>query len=297
VLLLHGPGPGHDARIWRPLAKRLHKEGYAVLSFDFRGHGDSTTVDADVFWSQAANRAGVRGSGSDEIKVDDFSDRYWPVLINDIAAAKALLDRKNDLGECNSSNLIVIGANAAATLGTVWLNGECFRYRQHPPAFFGALPQLDKAPEVQHVLCAFWINLEPQLGVRNLSLARVLEAPARRFRIPMVFLYDSASALHERTAQALERTLKSPRLPYTGAVEASGGAKRGEELLLQATTQQQLLEHLSSVVEDEADEWQDFDARQAQFLWKLPRRPALVPANRAGSNTLLFQTYESFRAQ
>src|SRR5688500_10594130 len=45
MLLLHGVGNNRSSRVWRPLAERLHKEGYGVLSFDFRGHGQSTTVD------------------------------------------------------------------------------------------------------------------------------------------------------------------------------------------------------------------------------------------------------------
>jgi len=295
---VHSPGAGRDSRVWRPLAERLHKEGYAVLSFDFRGHGESTAVAADIFWSYAANRAGVRGAGNEEIGVADFSERYWPVLVNDIAAAKALLDRKNDRGECNSANLILIAAGQGATLGAVWLNGECHRYRQHPPAFVGGLPRLDKAPEIQHVLCAFFLNIEPELGSRRVGLERVLAGAVQRYRIPTVFLYDNADPVHQRTAQALERSLKSPRLPYTGAASVAGrGVKRGEELLLAADPQQQLLEHLGDVVRDEADEWQDFDTRQSQFLWRSPRLPALVPANRPGGNTLHFQTYESFLAQ
>lgn len=295
VLLLHGAGVKHSSRVWRPLAERLHKEGYAVLSFDFRGHGQSTTVDPDIFWMQAANRNGIRGAKDEEIDVDDFSDRYWPVLINDIAAAKAFLDRKNDAGDCNSANLIVIGANEGATLGAAWLNGECFRHRQHPPPFFGAPPQTEASPQAQHVLCALWLNIEPKLGSRNLSLANLLDTSARRYRIPMVIFYDRDSPLHKRTAEALERTVKQPRVAYGGVVDiAAGVVERGEDLLVRHYAHEQVIEYLKNVAGDEGDEWQDFDSRQAQFIWRAPRLPAFVPANRLGSNTLLFQTYESF---
>jgi pimeloyl-ACP methyl ester carboxylesterase len=295
VLLLHGPGAKRSARVWGPVQERLAREGYAVLSFDFRGHGQSTTVDADLFWRQPANRSGIRGARGEEIQADNFNDRYLPVLVNDIAAAKALLDRKNDAGECNSANLIVIGADEGATLGAVWLQAECCRHRQHPAAVFGALPQLEATPEVQHVLCALWLNIEPRLGARELALPRLLDAAVRRYRVPMVFLYDADSDRHERTAQGLERALKNPRLPYTGARKiATGGAARAEEMLWRADAQTQLVEYLDTVVEAQADEWQDFDARQAQYVWRGPRLPRLAPANRPGSNTLLFQTYEAF---
>lgn len=297
VLLLHGLGENRSSTIWRPFAERLNKDGYAVFRFDFRGHGRSTLVDADEFWAQAANRAGIRGGKGDEIQARDFSDRYWPVLINDIAAAKALLDRKNDQGDCNSANLILIGTNAAATLGAVWLRAECFRYRQHPAPFFGAAPQTEASPQAQHVLCALWLNLEPKLGAHTIALEKTLEPAARRQRLPMAFLYDDDSAAHKRTAHALERAFKNPRLPYTGAVQiAAGGDERGENLLLRHYPYRQIQDYLKNVADDQGDEWQDFDSRQAQYIWRSPRLPALAPANRIGDNRLFFQTYEAFLA-
>jgi len=51
VLLLHdihkGGNSGQDG--WGALAEALQKDGFAVLSFDFRGHGDSTNVGGQ-FW-------------------------------------------------------------------------------------------------------------------------------------------------------------------------------------------------------------------------------------------------------
>ncbi len=293
VLLLHGPGNNRSARVWRPLAERLHEEGYAVLSFDFRGHGQSTTVDPDLFWMQAANRNGIRGAQDEVIDADRFSDRYWPVLINDIAAAKAFLDRKNDAGECNSANLILIGANEGAALGAAWLHAECYRYRQHPPPFFGAPAQLEATPQAQHVLCALWLNLETKLGSRSLNLAGLLDGPIRRQRIPVVLVCDRDSAVHQRAADGLERTVKQSRARYSGIVSiAAGGIERGEDLLVRHYPPEQIVEYLKEVGEDLGDEWQDFDSRQSLFVWRTPR--LLTPANRIGSNTLLFQTYESF---
>lgn len=297
VLLLHGVGKQRSARIWRPLAERLHKDGYGVLMFDFRGHGQSTAVDPDIFWAQAANRNGLRGAKGEEIDVENFSDRYWPALINDIAAAKAFLDRQNDAGHCNSANLVVIGANQGATLGAAWLNAECFRFRQHPPPLFGAPSLTESSPQVQHVLCALWLNMEPMLGVRHLSLPTLLDLPVRRYRIPMVVLGDRDSALHKRTTGALARSVKQSRVPFGGVVDiAGGGVERGEDLLVRHYPYQQLVDYLKNVAEEQGDEWQNFDSRKSLFVWRAPRTLAFVPANRIGSNTLLFQTYEGFLA-
>ena len=68
VLLLHALGDSSDNKEWTNFAKKLQEKGYAVLMFDFRGHGDSTTVEPGVpaakgalgqpgFWDQKENRA------------------------------------------------------------------------------------------------------------------------------------------------------------------------------------------------------------------------------------------------
>src|SRR5688500_3182126 len=51
VVLLHDLGELRYEKQWRQFAEALHKEGFAVLQFHFRGHGRSTEVDPDVFWS------------------------------------------------------------------------------------------------------------------------------------------------------------------------------------------------------------------------------------------------------
>src|SRR5581483_6469173 len=152
VLLLHALGKDSRHSAWKTLAGALQKKGYAVLAFDFRGHGESTQVDPDQFWSAAhpGNRALVRGAPGEEIHFKDFDRHYYPMLANDIAAARAFLDRKNDQGECNSSNLVLIGADTGATLGALWLNAESHRYRVLPaavgvPARPAAQPEVRRA--------------------------------------------------------------------------------------------------------------------------------------------------------
>ncbi len=121
VLLVHnfshrGGGGSHGE--WDDLAAKLQKEGYSVLSFDFRGFGGSKSVSPD-FWKFRQNQVlrGFRGGAKSAESIDqkDFPGHYYPVLINDIAAARAFLDRKNDMRDVNTSNLIVIGAGQGAT--------------------------------------------------------------------------------------------------------------------------------------------------------------------------------------
>src|SRR4051794_16201293 len=52
VMLLHKYGADRTKGDWDALAVRLKEKGYAVLSFDFRGHGQSTQIiNPMLFWS------------------------------------------------------------------------------------------------------------------------------------------------------------------------------------------------------------------------------------------------------
>src|SRR5262245_34038698 len=140
VLLLHSFDPkkgGSRAQDgWDNLAARLQKEGYAVLSFDFRGFGNSKTVEKS-FWNNKVNSTYAKrhaAKGTDAIDHKNFNTLYYPYLVNDVAAAKAFLDERNDAGECNTSTLVVIGAGDGATLGAMWAYSEFFRRRQKDPS-------------------------------------------------------------------------------------------------------------------------------------------------------------------
>jgi dienelactone hydrolase len=113
ALLLHDIGGNSRQPGWADLARKLQKEGYAVLLFDFRGHGKSTAVQP-AFWKVTANTK-IRGASTkkQEIHYKDFPATYMPMLVNDIAAARRFLDLKNDAKECNSRNLVVTGRGHA----------------------------------------------------------------------------------------------------------------------------------------------------------------------------------------
>ena len=73
VLMLHAWGESSDNKEWNALARKLQDKGHAVLTFDFRGHGESTTVQAGMpnlknpqlsvkgFWDETVNQQNVKG--------------------------------------------------------------------------------------------------------------------------------------------------------------------------------------------------------------------------------------------
>jgi len=197
VLLLHDLGEEQASRSFDPLAKDLHAEGYAVLAFDFRGHGASRSVEPEEFWSPMfVNRLLVKGNPRDEeIAFRDFDPRYYSVLVNDIAAAKAWLDGKNDDRECNSSSLIVMGVGEGAALGAIWANSEWHRHRVRPALAPGLPPRVSSRPEGSNILCAVWLGISPKLGSRTLDWPALVDVPGRRGKVPMAFLHSSRDRL------------------------------------------------------------------------------------------------------
>ena len=54
VIMVHPIGEGKNSKAaeWRSLAESLQAANYAVMTFDLRGHGESTSVDPELLWSE-----------------------------------------------------------------------------------------------------------------------------------------------------------------------------------------------------------------------------------------------------
>jgi hypothetical protein len=318
VMLLHALGESCSNKEWTNLAKKLQENGYAVLMFDFRGHGDSTTVQPGTpnvnpalslpgFWSETLNRQGVKGYNPRklpiEIKYEQFLPVYYTVLANDIAAAKAFLDEQAD---CNSSNLILIGANDGATLGALWLNSELHRYRFQPPA--PGLPQglIDRQkPEGLAVKAAVWLTLSPTLGAgKNPSnLLPMLDLPARAYKVPMLFAYGEGDAkggdLARKVYDKLIPAKAKKDYPFTVALKIEGAEQmNGKNLLLESLdTTAKILKFLEDVPDSKVADKARKNADDI-FVWELQDaatgRLIQVPAKKKGADRVEFAGYASF---
>src|SRR5436309_7042404 len=101
VMFLHKLGSDRTKGDWDALATKLQIAGYAVLSFDFRGHGQSKTIlEPEKFWnySMNANHLNIRDRKKKVLNYADFKTGYVPYLVNDIVAARYDLDNRNDTG-------------------------------------------------------------------------------------------------------------------------------------------------------------------------------------------------------
>jgi hypothetical protein len=279
VMLLHNfdriKGGNSHQDGWDHLAEELQKEGYAVLSFDFRGFGDSKEVSREKFWNRAKApqnmMLSIAAKTPDTIDFKEFRSGYFPNLANDIAAARACLDHKNDIREVNSSNLILIGAGEGATLGSLWLASECKRKRAR-----GVLsdnrPDLDDA-ESRDVACAVWLSMETTLAGLSMPVRIWLEEAGAANRIPMGFLYGSDDRESKSTADSMARSIKNSsrktKLELTAAQGIKDTRLRGSQLLTKSLNTEQLIKNYLEQVMDKrgTKEPRSHDPIKTTFYW------------------------------
>jgi len=141
VLVLHGYGQKTDDAAWDDTAKTL-AANYNVFRFDFRGHGKSTDIEPSDFWDPKypANRALVtiqpplKPETKNTIKYTDFKPNYYPMLVQDLAAARNELDRMNDANIINTSMLYILAAGDMAPLTLFFIATEWLREKKKPNA-------------------------------------------------------------------------------------------------------------------------------------------------------------------
>lgn len=298
VMLLHALGEDSRKKSWVSLAEELQKAGFAVLSFDFRGHGESTEVAPEKFWAIKYNQSLVKGFGKSTIDFKAFDKRYYPTLVNDIAAAKAFLDRtKNDAGFCNTSSLMLVGAETGATLGGLWMTSEWFRFKMNAPQMIG-LPALpDTTSEGKNVIGAVWLSISPKLGDRTIVIPTLLQVPARDRAIPMAFWYSNADTAGKTIAKSCEKYLKTKDDKYrlTGAVEVKAEKLTGAALLQKSLgTEEVIVKYLTDVATTKGNEWVELDYRKTIYVWRFPGNPNLMPAKPYNEQTLVWDSYEKF---
>jgi predicted esterase len=252
VLLLHNYGGNRQEKGIEELAQALTKD-YAVLTFDFRGHGESTKVDT-MFWANPTNGL-IKGAPKRPSKINfaDFPPAYRPMLANDVAAARRYLDKQNDGNECNSSNIIVIGAEEGAAIGALWIASEWQRYRTTKNRF--GVPVADRSKvEGEDIACAVWLSI-PSKWPGGGNIGAWLRGPNNRVRdkVPMAFFYAEKDGKAASAAQALFSELKpgKEKLEFTATRAIKGTSLTGAKLIGQKSlkTEEEIVTYLEKVMQ------------------------------------------------
>jgi alpha-beta hydrolase superfamily lysophospholipase len=260
AIFLHAVGEHSQKDGWDDLAKELQKKGVSVLSFDLRGHGDSKTVGESFYLREPSNQSLKSYSSAktkNKIDIKDFKSLdHYRVMVYDIAAAKRFLDKKNDSSDCNSSNIVLIGAESGAALGAMYLHWAW----QQPKWQIGALgvPQVTAQKEGNDFAGAVWLSMAQHIGL-NASASRVnvanwLRNPREiRDRVPMYFLYGEKDTKAAKEAkQLVEGVLKPTKsMKLTGKREIKDTKLAGRELLnSKLPTQKLIVEYVEKVFDE-----------------------------------------------
>jgi hypothetical protein len=309
VILLHKIGDSAvNKKLYTGLAEAL-QPNYSVMVFDFRGHGKSKDITPADFWKVGVNNAkNIKGAGpkKNTIEYADFNKSYYPVLVNDISAVKAYLDRRNDQGDCNTSNTIIIGAETGATLGAIWLNSQWSLTRMLTNPNNPLLPPApNKDPEGKDVIACIWLSMATKLASGDhqaISISKTLETAVKGNATPTVFIYGDKDTTGKDIAKNTVKSLKAEGKQYEFIVpyEVKGNTKlQGMDLCQKGLgTEKVIADYLVDVLEAKRREWGKRDFKTSEYRWRAGGGLA-GPAKLTGPlgsdpNNLMFDDYLRF---
>jgi hypothetical protein len=287
VILLYEPGVGNSLDKpgdWSGLTKTLNDKGFHVFRFDWRGHGKSKDItDPNEFWFNNVtgpwNKKYVKGWNKKPIKndIDIKTDvaslkGYLPIFVNDIAAARAHLDGKNDQNDLSTSSIYVIGAGDAAGLGLLWMTGEWVRPAIHPLLGAGQVYKFVPTPGIvvdpeagKDIAGAVWLTgTRPVAFPERIVTDWVKNQQKLRDNNPMLLMYGGDDAAAKTQAnfffnQVLvakgNKTLGIKALEQTFIEEVKGTKVKGAALLgnnAQLKTEDTIMKYLEARQKDRA---------------------------------------------
>ena len=286
VILLYQPGVGNTLDKpgdWAGLTKSLNEKGFHVFRFDWRGHGKSKDiVDTDLFWNNTItgpwNQKYVKGANKKpvkndiDVKTDLLNSRYFPMYVQDLAAARNHLDGKNDQGDLNTSSIYLIGAGDTASIGMMWMAGEWVRPAIHPLLPNGAIYKVVPTrfiivdPEAgRDVAGAVWLSASrPSMITERVISDWSKGALKMRDNNPMLFLFGEKDAKSHTEAKFYfdtvlvakgNKTIGIKPLDKTFVTELKGTNLKGVALLGndgQLGTETTILKYLEAQQKDRA---------------------------------------------
>lgn len=275
VILLHDymadPNKG-----WDSLAISLAEKGFHVLRFDFRGHGKSTVI-AKQFWDYPDNVAILRPLALKRpppltLEVADLKKYrkerdYFPMLVNDIMAARVAMDKKNDAGTLNTATVYLIGAGEAATLGMFYMTTEWTR-PQKPTEFEAkalvALPAIGldaRSSAGKDIAGAIWLSPERSAAISERTMRDWVKTfPDLRDSNPVLCIHGEQDAAGRRMSTFIrdEMLVAKPspasrlnKLPFTDIRTIEKSKVQGVELLnKQLGTEKIIFDYLETLEKD-----------------------------------------------
>jgi hypothetical protein len=268
VLLLHDLGHHRNEESWQQLAQAIRATGHTVLTFDFRGHGESKKVEKR-FWDEPVNQV-LKGDRGDTIDARNFHLQYWPWMTQDVAAASFFLEQQHDnpASAVNAFKRVVVGVGHGATLGTIWLSAETSRYQvDHWPAQPVVLSQV---PVARSVAGAVWLS-----PANPLMLQACFQNIARSGHVPTAFLYGGEDLARRHFTDLVDslRFTDSRTRSQTGAFPVGKEKSAGHELLArEPLTRSRILQQVDKFIKYHGDVSPLFKPfPSSMYVWSFPR--------------------------
>lgn len=269
VILLHDLNQDSLLGSWTELAADLQlKEKTAVLLFSFRGHGESREV-KEEFWEIPFNRYAIRGRLNvrmppEEIDAENFQPGYHRSFVNDLAAARAFLDQRNDAQECNAQQLILVGEGEGATVGNIWLGLESRRYRI-ANSFAGIR---DRMPETSDYAGAVWLNPCPNLGGKSIAMGDWLRVANASKPIHVGVIYDPTDNGSARCAKYCQSAYAGKRGSKNSFVVLKAStSERSEQLIESESMREKIRNYVFNRVTDDLPGWEQKRFEEQRYVW------------------------------
>ncbi|HOM16521.1 MAG TPA: alpha/beta fold hydrolase [Thermoguttaceae bacterium] len=187
VLMLHDSDGNRNELA--PLALVLQSAGYAVLTLDLRGHGESVSL-------KGSNR---------QLSASQLTNRDFQAMVTeDVERAKRFLLERNNQGELNIEKLCVLGVGMGAVVAMEW-------------AFVDwSWPQLLTHKQGRDVKALILIS--PEFTFRNLSTANFFKHPEASRRISGLIIVgdgkpkslQDAKRIHGMFERSRPKTVERP---------------------------------------------------------------------------------------
>jgi len=175
------------------------------------------------------------------------------VYVNDLAAVRLHLDKKNDNSKVNTTSIYLIGVGDAAAIGMAWIYAEWNRPSVAPMFGIGAgaqtyafvpqlRPNLIKTPAGNDIAAAIWISPTVPKAFPKATLQNWVRDPVAKLRsTPMMFLVGDKDDTGKRDAETYFRDVLVARPPKGSSLNDAdktylleikgGGQQKGLQML------------------------------------------------------------------
>jgi len=276
VLLLHSFGGDPNLAGWDGLAVTLAARGFHVLRFDFRGHGKSTVI-SKTFWDPVLFPENTKVFSALArkkplpLKLENADVKkepgYFPMLVNDVLAARVAMDKKNDAGNLNTATVYLIGAGDAATIGMMYMAAEWSRPQKPTETqakFIKTLPSPYVEPREsagKDIAGAIWLSPARPPSVPEKAMKDWVKAyPDMRESNPVLCIYGDGDAAGKKVSTFIRDDMlvakpgansKLNKLSFTDVREVPKTKLTGIDLFNKVPdTEKYILDYLTALEKD-----------------------------------------------